>query len=114
MAPDNLHLIGFSLGAHVAGNSGLVLGGIGRITGLDPAGPAFENAHEDLRLDPTDAKFVDAVHTNYGGLWRLHFGISRPVGHVDFYVNGGYFQSGCPSVGIDLILKIFSSGLFVV
>lgn len=32
--------------------------------GLDPAGPYFENTDKDVRLDPTDAIFVDALHTD--------------------------------------------------
>ena len=33
-------------------------------SGLDPAGPYFEGLPEFVRLDPTDALFVDAVHTD--------------------------------------------------
>jgi len=51
-----------------------------RITGLDPANPEFQGQHISQRLDDTDARFVEAVHTNVkaNGLWY-------PVGHVDFY-----------------------------
>ena len=33
-------------------------------TGLDPAGPLFESYSEDVKLDPSDAKFVDVIHTD--------------------------------------------------
>ena len=32
--------------------------------GLDPAGPYFENTDPRVRLDPTDAQFVDVIHTD--------------------------------------------------
>ena len=32
--------------------------------GLDPAGPYFENTDPSVRLDPTDALFVDVIHTD--------------------------------------------------
>ena len=38
---NNVHIVGFSLGAQVAGKAGAVLNGsLARITGLDPAGIA--------------------------------------------------------------------------
>jgi hypothetical protein len=42
------------------------------------------------RLDPSDALFVDVIHTN-GGL----NGDLEQCGHVDFYMNGGISQPGC-------------------
>lgn len=92
--PSDIHVIGHSLGAHVSGACGAAfsLGKIGRITGLDPAGPGFE--YVSLRsdyLDSTDAKFVDVIHTAAGTA-----GYSKPIGHVDFYPNEGKPpQPGC-------------------
>lgn len=92
----NVHLLGHSLGAHVAGFVGYkFIGKIGRITGMDPARPDFEvpilRESKD-RLDPSDAVFVDVIHTCAGTV-----GFVRPIGHADFYPNGGSFrQPGCP------------------
>ena len=46
-------------------------------------------------LNKTDADFVEIVHTN-GGTDNTTAGIYDPLGHVDFYANGGHHQPGCP------------------
>lgn len=73
---SRVHLIGFSLGAHVSGFAGSDSPGLKRITGLDPAGPLFEAQHPKARLDSSDANFVDVIHSNgenliLGGLGKL-------------------------------------------
>ncbi|XP_033225039.1 inactive pancreatic lipase-related protein 1-like [Belonocnema kinseyi] len=92
--PQFIHFIGHSLGAHVAGNAGSATrsGRIGRVTGLDPALPGFHIfTTKKERLDPTDANFVDVIHSCGGVL-----GFLKPLGHVDFYPNAGTaVQPGC-------------------
>lgn len=102
---DNVHILGHSLGAHLCGYVGFYLQKdfnlkLGRITGMDPAEPMFSDTDPMVRLDSSDAKFVDIVHTDAtpwierwprpGGL-----GMYQPIGHVDFYPNGGSNQAGC-------------------
>ncbi|KAJ8730674.1 hypothetical protein PYW08_002087 [Mythimna loreyi] len=90
----DIHLIGFNLGAHVAGMASRdVTGEIGRITGLDPSGSGW--GKNSGRLDKTDANYVEVIHTDGTGL--LANGIGTNIGDIDFFVNGGSNQPGCVS-----------------
>ncbi|XP_052744588.1 inactive pancreatic lipase-related protein 1 [Bicyclus anynana] len=94
-SPSKIHIVGHSLGAHIAGYTGkhfTELSGskLGRITGLDPAGPCFSRLQPALRLNRTDADYVDIVHTDAGA-----YGISEQVGHKDYYPNRGTRQPDC-------------------
>lgn len=90
----DFELIGFSLGAHIVGFAGKYLNAqVPVIVGLEPAGPLYSLADVKGRLDKSDAKFVEVVHTNAGTL-----GFEKPIGDVDFYANGGKRQNGC---GVD-------------
>ncbi|XP_037293469.1 pancreatic lipase-related protein 3 isoform X4 [Manduca sexta] len=93
--PTKISLIGHSLGAHIAGVTGkrvhqLTGQLLSRITALDPAGPCFSSVDSGSRIERTDAKYVNVIHTNGGVL-----GLKEPVGHMDFYPNGGMSQPGC-------------------
>jgi len=117
---ENFHLAGHSLGSHLMGkagrnftyaqqNSDLV----GRITGLDPAGPRFVDGPyvdaipelADNILTKESANFVDIIHTN-GGFepcvvcTEFRSGTILHIGHLDFYPSGGSVQPGCV-FGID-------------
>jgi hypothetical protein len=85
---------GHSLGSHVCGHTGMKMPTnqrLGRITGMDPAGPNFEtNSDKRIGLNPTAATFVDILHTDSDEL-----GTRRDIGHVDFYPSGGADQPGC-------------------
>ncbi|XP_058155462.1 pancreatic lipase-related protein 3 [Dasypus novemcinctus] len=103
-SPSKVHLIGHSLGAHLAGEAGSRMPGLGRITGLDPAGPYFHNTPNEVRLDQSDANFVDVIHTNAARLFfDLGMGTINACGHLDFYPNGGMNMPGCN----DLITPLF-------
>jgi len=105
--PANVHIIGHSLGGQVAGQLARSVYGtlgkkIGRISGLDPAGPSFVDDYlQAYCLKKGDASFVDVIHSD--GAWnrpfviRGYFGNLRPMGDIDFYPNGGgpNGQPGC-------------------
>lgn len=111
---QTVHLIGHSLGAHVAGFAGKEVYNatgqkVGRITGLDPAGPLFEGIFisRDSRLNENDAEMVDVVHTD-GGV----FGYRGPLGTIDFYPNGGVaLQPGCELSDITVIFASLDTSL---
>ncbi|XP_076278838.1 uncharacterized protein LOC143208345 [Lasioglossum baleicum] len=106
---EKVHLIGFSLGAHVAGFAGAELGNVSRITGLDPAGPLFESQDPRARLDETDANFVDVIHSNGEQLLLGGLGSWQPMGDVDFYPNGGRMQTGCSNLFLGAVSDIIWS-----
>lgn len=90
----SIHIVGHSLGAHVAGFAGKRLKPrIGRITALDAAGPCFgkifSNGPND-RLSHDDAYEVAVYHYDDDFL-----GLPGQHGQFDVYVNGGSSQPGC-------------------
>ncbi|CAF1115408.1 unnamed protein product [Rotaria sordida] len=105
----DFHVIDHSLGSYIAGCAGKRVVGLGRISGLDPTGPYFENTDPAVRLDPTDALFVDVIHTDGAHNLLLGLGSLQRMGHVDFFPNGGVDQPNCsrtPGKILNLILQI--------
>jgi len=98
---SNVHIVGFSLGAQVAGKAGAVLNGnLARITGLDPAENDFMGKPTSEQLDSSDAIFVDVIHTSANS---QEAGVLGPIGNreeegdMDFWPNSG----NCPMPGTE-------------
>ncbi|GLH00073.1 Phospholipase A1 4, partial [Gryllus bimaculatus] len=97
---EKIHIIGHSLGAHIAGIGSVTCskGRVGRITALDPARPGFSDIKNPDRLEKSRADVVDVIHTS-----AHTFGIAEPLGHYDFYPNGGQApQPGCTGVSSEI------------
>uniref|UniRef100_A0A1I8AM64 Lipase domain-containing protein n=1 Tax=Steinernema glaseri TaxID=37863 RepID=A0A1I8AM64_9BILA len=103
---SRVRLVGFSLGAHVAGFAGKQFNEtrIGSIYGLDPAGPLFTAGNPNRfykpvpaeeRLDRNDADYVEVLHTSGDDFMYAGAGSPFQFGDVDFYANGGEHQPGC-------------------
>ncbi|XP_050421150.1 lipase member H-like isoform X2 [Adelges cooleyi] len=88
---DNVTLIGHSLGAHIVGIAGRMLDSrIKRIIALDPAMPGFGNDSGNNGVNVDSGQFVMVLHTA-----TMLLGLKEPIGHVDFYFNGGMLQPSC-------------------
>ncbi|XP_023235928.1 inactive pancreatic lipase-related protein 1-like [Centruroides sculpturatus] len=94
----DFHLICHSLGAHVCGYAGKRLSDLGRITGLDPIGHYFRNVSSKVRLDASDATFVDIIHTDSAESIFRGLGTNEMIGDVDFFPNGGQNNPGCKTL----------------
>lgn len=99
IVPSNtIHIVGHSLGAHIAGVAARVYEEhtgekIGRITGLDPAQPCFNKGASLKGVASGDATYVDIIHTNPGVL-----GLKESIGDSDFFPNGLHpIPKGCHS-----------------
>lgn len=95
MDPEKVHIIGFGLGAHIAGAIGRSMTQHGyvvnRITGLDPNLAGFFDNSLNQYLHSKDARYVDIIHTD---AFLMGQGISS--GDTDFWPNGGEGpQPGC-------------------
>ncbi|XP_063919223.1 phospholipase A1-like isoform X2 [Zophobas morio] len=92
---NNILIVGHSLGGQVAGFVGktvhkLTWKKLPRIVALDPGGPMFHTRPKRERLNRTDAKVVQVIHTS-GGV----FGFQEACGTIDFFPNNGTWQPGC-------------------
>ncbi|XP_039260014.2 inactive pancreatic lipase-related protein 1-like [Styela clava] len=106
MSPSQFHCVGHSLGSHTCGYAGNRVARLGRITGLDPAGPYFEGTPAEVRLDETDADFVDVIHSDAEKITDMGLGTGEQSGHVDFWPNAGYQQPGCDQNALSTIIGI--------
>lgn len=97
-----LQVIGYDLGAHVAGIAGKnsARGRISRIIGLDPSKPLVNENTSANRLSIGDGSLVEIFHSNGGQL-----GIFTPSGDVDYYLNNGRSQPECAG---EIILNLTS------
>ncbi|XP_072381543.1 phospholipase A1-like [Diabrotica undecimpunctata] len=112
ISPLLTHIVGFSLGAHIAGFAGSnIKNTMGlsfmRITGLDPALPFFATFNNDWKLDSSDASFVDVIHTSAGSFGKL-----EALGDADFYLNGGSLQPFCYSAKYPPICSHILAGVY--
>ncbi|KAK7866012.1 hypothetical protein R5R35_008527 [Gryllus longicercus] len=94
LRPDDLVVVGHSMGGHVAGvvgnRVGVGSGAPAEVVALDPANGLYDANPLEDQLDISDAKFVQVIHTNGGGAGQL-----ESKGHADFFPNGGSSQVGC-------------------
>ncbi|XP_076256438.1 uncharacterized protein LOC143193890 isoform X1 [Rhynchophorus ferrugineus] len=117
MSVEQLTIIGFSIGAHIAGFAGKRLNEfynktLYRITALDPAKKMWE--HQSIlcqdRLSQNDALIVDVIHTETD-----FYGFLSPIGSIDVYINNGHLQPNCEDTicshyrAIDLYMETFYS-----
>ncbi|CAB3224749.1 unnamed protein product [Arctia plantaginis] len=105
----SLHLVGHSMGCHLASYAARYIGSRGftvpRLTGLDPAYPFYYPPIAAPHMSASDAAFVDVIHTDGG-----YFGTPSSTGHADFWPNGGQSrQPGCISATIPLTSEDFCS-----
>jgi len=104
---EDIHCIGFSFGTHVIGYTGvfvnqLGLGKIPRGTALDPVAK-----HGGIQSAKDNYGYLDVIHSSV-------LGILDPLGHVDFYPNGGENQpcvcqrskNSCPGIDCEEQWKV--------
>lgn len=111
-------IVGFSLGAQIAAEAGQYTQANGNIKidechGLDPAGPFYDGCDEDIRLDKSDCRLVQVIHTSAEsnpviGAASLNFGTYYKSGHCDFWINCGHSQGPCVDIDFKDLVKSFA------
>ncbi|XP_045773225.1 pancreatic triacylglycerol lipase-like [Maniola jurtina] len=88
----NIRIVGVGLGGHAAGVAARrTTGTIPHIIALDPSLHGW--TYSEHKLTKNDAQLVEVIHTTAG-----HYGYDEPLGDIDFYPNGGSWQTGCGGV----------------
>ncbi|CAK1544580.1 unnamed protein product [Leptosia nina] len=84
-----IRIVGVGLGAHAAGvGARKIKGNVPHIVALDP--PLLGWSLNPNKLSKNDADLVEVLHTT-----ATNYGYGDPLGHVDFYANGGRAQPMC-------------------
>ncbi|PSN35014.1 hypothetical protein C0J52_09828 [Blattella germanica] len=102
--PSKMHFIGIGIGVHIASYIAKGLGGIKRITGLQPTSLLFDGYGKEVRLDIGDADFVEVGYTET--LSTIN------KGHVEYYFNGFLSQPGCKHQVGEKALQALQEGHF--
>lgn len=110
IATSNVLMIGYNLGAQVAGIAANRLRRqnltVARVIALDPADHCFDSglfervgdrAQIADKLTPYSASRVIAVHSSATSIGTLH-----KVGHLDIFANRGHGQPGCEQSAFDI------------
>ncbi|XP_072939824.1 pancreatic lipase-related protein 2-like [Epargyreus clarus] len=105
---DKIHGIGHSLGSQMLGYTSDAYfretnQRIGRVTGLDPAGPCFVDSALEDQIRSGVAKYVEVYHCNAG-----HLGTTNMIADVDFVFNKhGKVQPGCEGLELEDTAKCY-------
>ena len=70
----------------------------------------FENYPNEAGLNAGDADLVDVIHTAGKEGNIMDYGTLKPMGHIDFYPNGGGRQPGCSSKDVGEYGGMLNSG----